>query len=103
LRWLARADLQPVRSYHRRRSAGPAGCLRTILDAAETGTASEQVIMAVEQAKRRGWVTDAQLRDRARERGPRVADLAESCEGRWDHVLHRWSGSGAHIEGDGRT
>ncbi|HEY8287285.1 MAG TPA: type IV toxin-antitoxin system AbiEi family antitoxin domain-containing protein [Chloroflexota bacterium] len=51
--------------------------LRTILDAAETGTASEQVIMAVEQACRRGWFTADQLRARARERGSRVSDLIE--------------------------
>ncbi|HXT35619.1 MAG TPA: hypothetical protein VN837_08595 [Chloroflexota bacterium] len=51
--------------------------LRTVLDVAETGTASEQVIMAVEQTKRRGWATDALLRERARSRGTRVAELIE--------------------------
>jgi len=51
--------------------------LRTVLDVAETGTASEQVIMAVEQTKRRGWATDALLRERARSRGARVAELIE--------------------------
>ena len=51
--------------------------LRTVLDVAETGTASEQVIMAVEQTKRRGWATDALPRERARSRGARVAELIE--------------------------
>ena len=51
--------------------------LRTILDVAETGTASEQVIMAIEQAQRRGWLTADELRARARERGGRVAELVE--------------------------
>ncbi len=51
--------------------------LRTILDAAETGTASEQVIMAIEQACRRGWISAGELRAREHERGSRVADLIE--------------------------
>jgi len=51
--------------------------LRTILDAAETGTASEQVVMAIEQAGRRGWLVGSNLRARAQERGTRVAKLVE--------------------------
>lgn len=51
--------------------------LRTILDVAETGTASEQVLMAIEQARRRGWITAGELRAGAHERGGRVANLVE--------------------------
>jgi predicted transcriptional regulator of viral defense system len=50
---------------------------RTILDVAETGTASEQVIMAVEQALQRGWITADDLRARAHARGGRAAALVE--------------------------
>jgi predicted transcriptional regulator of viral defense system len=51
--------------------------LRTILDVAEIGTASEQVIMAIEQARSRGWITAHELREQAPGRGSRVAELAE--------------------------
>lgn len=51
--------------------------LRTILDVAETGTASEQVIMAIEQARLRGWITANNLRARAQERGGRAIALVE--------------------------
>ena len=39
--------------------------LRTILDAAEMGTGPEQVVMAIEQAGRRGWLVGSNLRARA--------------------------------------
>ncbi|MEX2430819.1 MAG: hypothetical protein WD645_02735 [Dehalococcoidia bacterium] len=48
---------------------------RSILDAAETGTAPEQVEMAVAQALERGLATAPQLRQQADERGRRVATL----------------------------
>ena len=51
--------------------------LRTILDAAETGTAPEQVIMAIEQARHWGWLTGDELRAGARGRGGRVVELVE--------------------------
>ena len=51
--------------------------LRTILDVAETGTASEQVIMAVAQARRRGWLTADELRAGAHARGARAVELVE--------------------------
>ena len=51
--------------------------LRTILDAAEMGTGPEQVVMAIEQAGRRGWLVGSNLRARAEERGTRVAELVE--------------------------
>jgi predicted transcriptional regulator of viral defense system len=49
--------------------------LRTILDVAETGTGSEQVILAIRQARRRGWIVGLTLAAEATERGTRVADL----------------------------
>ena len=51
--------------------------LRTILDAAEMGTGPEQVVMAIEQAGRCGWLVGSNLRARAEERGTRVAELVE--------------------------
>ncbi len=48
---------------------------RTILDAAEVGTAPEQIEMAVAQAVERGAVLPDQLRRDAAERGRRVATL----------------------------
>lgn len=51
--------------------------LRTILDAAEMGTGPEQVVMAIKQADRRGWLVGSNLRARAEERGTRVAELVE--------------------------
>ena len=48
---------------------------RTILDAAETGTPSEQIEMATIQAIERGLATAQQLRRDASERGGRVAKL----------------------------
>lgn len=48
---------------------------RTILDAAEAGTAPEQIELAVAQALERGLSTAQQLADGARERGRRVAQL----------------------------
>jgi predicted transcriptional regulator of viral defense system len=49
--------------------------LRSILDAAETGTAGEQIVMAVQQALQRGWVTEPELRVAAQTRGGRVEAL----------------------------
>jgi len=48
---------------------------RTLLDAAEAGTATDQVERGIQTAIKRGWVTPAQLRDHAGERGGRVAQL----------------------------
>ena len=48
---------------------------RSILDAGETGTAPEQIVMAVAQAIERGLATTQQLRHHAGQRGKRVAKL----------------------------
>lgn len=48
---------------------------RTILDAAEWGTAPEQIVLAVGQALARGWLTVDELRHAAAERPNRVARL----------------------------
>jgi predicted transcriptional regulator of viral defense system len=48
---------------------------RSIVDAAESGTAPEQIEMAIAQAIRRGQATRGQLRARAAQRGRRVAAL----------------------------
>jgi predicted transcriptional regulator of viral defense system len=50
---------------------------RTIADVAELGTAPEQVIMAIEQAMDRGWITAAKLRAAARYRDSRVIHLID--------------------------
>lgn len=50
---------------------------RTIADAAEAGTAPEQVVRAAHQAVERGLATEAQLRATARGRGSRVERLVE--------------------------
>lgn len=52
---------------------------RTILDAAEAGTAPEQIELAVHQALARGLATVPQLEDGARGRGRRVAALIEGA------------------------
>ncbi|MGD0114875.1 MAG: type IV toxin-antitoxin system AbiEi family antitoxin domain-containing protein [Dehalococcoidia bacterium] len=52
---------------------------RSILDAAETGIAPEQVEMAVIQAVERGLATPRQLRQDAVARGRRVATLIEEA------------------------
>jgi predicted transcriptional regulator of viral defense system len=52
---------------------------RTILDAAEAGTAPDQVELAVAQAIERGLATPDQLRRSAAERGRRVAALVEGA------------------------
>lgn len=51
--------------------------IRTILDVAESGTAPEQVIMAVRQARERGMVLAAPLRQAATRRDLRVRDLID--------------------------
>ncbi len=48
---------------------------RTILDAAEAGTAPDQVALAVVQAVERGLAVPEQLRQGAAERGRRLAAL----------------------------
>jgi predicted transcriptional regulator of viral defense system len=53
------------------------GPLRTILDAAEWGTAPEQIVLAVGQALARGWLAGEELRQAAAERQHRVAQLME--------------------------
>lgn len=50
---------------------------RTILDVADSGTAPEQVIMAVEQACARGIISAARLRQAAMRRDRRVQDLID--------------------------
>ncbi len=55
---------------------------RTILDAAEAGTAPEQIEMAAVQAVERGLATTQQLEEGARARGRRVARLISSALGR---------------------
>lgn len=52
---------------------------RTILDAAEAGTAPEQIEMAITQAIERGMVNGDQLRKDANDRGKRVAKLVASA------------------------
>ena len=52
---------------------------RTILDAAEAGTAPEQIELAVAQALERGLATARQLEDGARRRSRRVAQLIGSA------------------------
>jgi predicted transcriptional regulator of viral defense system len=52
---------------------------RTLLDVAEAGTAPDQVGRGILAALKRGWVTPAQLRDHAAERGGRVAELVATA------------------------
>ena len=52
---------------------------RTIFDAAEAGTAPEQIEMAISQAVERGLVSKGQLREDALVRGGRVAKLVISA------------------------
>lgn len=51
--------------------------VRSILDAAESGVAPEQVLMAIEQAVQRGFTTKSRLLKAARPRGKRVTQLIE--------------------------
>jgi hypothetical protein len=51
--------------------------VRTIIDVAELGTAPEQVIMAIAQARDRGWITASELRAAARWRDSRVLSLID--------------------------
>jgi len=55
---------------------------RTILDAAEYGTAPEQIEMAVAQALHRGQTTESRIRSGAGERNAYVADLVSGALGR---------------------
>jgi hypothetical protein len=55
---------------------------RTILDAAEAGTAPDQIELAVVQALERGLATPEQLRQGTAERGRRVAALIEGALGK---------------------
>jgi predicted transcriptional regulator of viral defense system len=55
---------------------------RTILDAAESGTAPEQIEMAARQAVERGYTTRTLLERDARERSRRVYDLVVGALGR---------------------
>jgi predicted transcriptional regulator of viral defense system len=52
---------------------------RSILDAAEAGTAPEQIELAIAQAVERGQVIPEQLHRRAGERGRRVAELVDDA------------------------
>lgn len=54
---------------------------RTILDSAETGTAPEQIEMAVRQAISRGLTTKRQLQQDAAARSKRVRDLVSGALG----------------------
>jgi hypothetical protein len=54
---------------------------RTILDSAETGTAPEQIELAVVQATRRGLALPDVLHREAAGRGQRVAALVERALG----------------------
>lgn len=56
--------------------------IRSILDAAEAGTAPEQIEMAISQAIRRAAVVPSQLKDQAERRGQRVARLVRTALGR---------------------
>jgi predicted transcriptional regulator of viral defense system len=57
--------------------------LRTLLDVAEAGTAPEQIILAVRQARERGMLLAPQLRQAAQQRDQRVQKLIDQalCEG----------------------
>jgi predicted transcriptional regulator of viral defense system len=52
---------------------------RTILDAAEWGTAPEQIEMAIQQAIARGLITRTQLAQDAGDRSERVRDLVKNA------------------------
>lgn len=52
---------------------------RTILDAAEAGTAPEQIELAIAQALQRGLITADKIRADARERGRRVVQLIDGA------------------------
>ncbi len=52
---------------------------RSITDAAEAGTAPEQIIAAVHQALKRGMTTENQLLDAARQGGVRVVRLIQEA------------------------
>lgn len=53
--------------------------VRSIVDAAEGGTAPEQIMVAVRQALERGMTTENQLLDVARQAGGRVARLIQEA------------------------
>jgi predicted transcriptional regulator of viral defense system len=55
------------------------GPLRTILDAAEWGTAPEQIVLAIGQALARGWLAAGELRRAASGRNGRVVRLVETA------------------------
>jgi predicted transcriptional regulator of viral defense system len=55
------------------------GPVRSIVDAAETGTAPEQVVAAIRQALDRGMATKPQLLTAARARGRRVENLVREA------------------------
>jgi predicted transcriptional regulator of viral defense system len=55
------------------------GPLRTILDAAEWGTAPEQIVLAIGQALARGWLTEDELSRTAADRPERVARLVATA------------------------
>jgi len=53
--------------------------VRTLLDVAEAGTAPEQVALAVHQARKRGMLVPADLRQGAKQRDKRVRALIDSA------------------------
>ena len=71
------------------------GPLRTILDAAEWGTAPEQVVRAIGEALDRGWFSEDELYREAACRGGRVARLVATAltgagsEGRDRNGIHK--------------
>ncbi len=68
------SDEDPNEEYQTQTSA-----TRTILDAAEAGTAPEQIELAVVQAIRRGLAIPDQLRHEAVGRGRRAAALVDGA------------------------
>lgn len=74
-------SVRPMRTEDRvvRDGMTATSATRSILDAAETGTAPEQIVMAVTQAINRGMATTQQLQREANERGRRVATLVASA------------------------
>lgn len=74
-------SLRPLRQDDRiiREGVPLTSANRAILDAAEAGTAPEQIEMAVAQAIQRGMATEQQLRQDAARRGRRTSKLIDSA------------------------
>lgn len=50
---------------------------RTLLDVASAGVSPEHVIVGIRQARDKGWIDEARLRERARARSARIADMVD--------------------------